>query len=151
MIDTNQISSSEDSTTTHPFQHSDPFVSYQTINLASNISSSEHEAEAGGKWYLSGAFISRLNEEPEFEESVILSIRRIERYLNEHGYLNPVFKGEIEYYQEEDISPNYRLRVIIDISDALEWLEIEDTIQEIVVESEVGDAELYVVVDRQRA
>lgn len=151
MIDTNQITSSTDSTTTDPSKHLVAQTSYQPTNLASNIPSSEYEVEAGGKWNLADDFIHRLVEDPEFEETVISSIRKIERYLNRRGYMTPEFKGEIEYYQEKDVNPDYRLRVTIDISDASEWLEIEDRIQEIVVDTEVGEAELYVVVDRQRA
>lgn len=151
MIDSNQMASGMDATTTHPLSNFESQMSYKTSNLASNIYSSEYEVEAGGNWDLSGAFISRLNEDLEFEETVISSIRRIERYLSTRGYINQEFRGEVEYYNEEDIYPDYRLRVGIDISDASEWLEIEDEVQDIVVESEVGDTELYVVVDRQRA
>lgn len=151
MIDTNEIHSEADSTTSFPFSNFDAQLPHHVTEYVSNIPSADYEVDAGGEWDLSGAFVSGLNENPELEETVISSIRRIERYLGDLGYTNPHFIGELEYYQEDGISPDYRLRVIIDISDAAEWLEIEDTVQEIAVESEVGDAELYVVVDRKRA
>lgn len=151
MSGTNQFSTDTDSTTHNSFQMVDPQLSIDIQDTASVMHLSEHETETGGKWQLSGAFTTKLNEDPEFEETFISSIRRIERWLSKQGYLNPAFKGEVEYYQEQNISPDYRLRVTVDVSTAEEWIEIEDQLQEIVVESEVGDAELYVVVDRVRS
>jgi hypothetical protein len=151
MIDTNHIKRENNSTTSGSYHISANQLSFEDTGFTSNIPTSENEINAGGQWILSDSFIKGITANPNLEETVISSIRRIERYLGRRGYAKPKIIGEIENYDDTNIVPDYRLRVIINISNVEEWTELEDRIQEIVIDSETRDAELYVVLDRKRS
>jgi len=108
------------------------------------------EIDTENEWEFSEAVIEAIYHDPELEETILSAMRRVDRYLNQIGYNKKRIQAKIEESERPPIVREYYLRVVIAVSDVSEWLEIEDEIQNIVLESEVGDTELYAVVDRFR-
>jgi len=108
------------------------------------------EIDTESEWEFSEAIIEAIYHDPELEETILSAMRRVDRYLDQIGYNEKQIQAKIEESERPPIVRECYLRVVIDVSDVSEWLEIEDEIQNIVLESKVGDTELYAVVDRLR-
>jgi len=85
------------------------------------------------------------------EKSITSATKGVTQYLSDHKYES----GEISTSARELSSgkgvEEYTIRVPVAVTDAEEWVDIESDLQSIALDSETGNTNLYLVVDRFRS
>lgn len=100
------------------------------------------------EWTFSEKIVKDIFEDEDLETVVLSAMTAISRLVDQRGIEEHSLSAEKYFAYEDSQSFEYLIRLTIDVEDTDKWLEIEDEVFDIADRSEVGEIELYAIVEQ---